>query len=571
MHQLGGSNIDNGLAITTNNVCDVFFTGYYTTNSDFDGVVLSSMGGGNDIFFASLDSSGAIRWATNGGGSANDAGNDIAYDAFGNRVLATGYVGSSVGSTFGSYSFTGAHNGYLVAFSEGACQVKGNVYRDNNNNGINDIGDQLLPNIMVRVTPGPLWTNASYTGLYNLYTGVGNFTLDLPNLPAYYVQTGSVTQSANFTAFGQVDAGNDFGLFATANINDLSITITPMHTRLRDSTTAGFYITYRDVGTTIISGAQVDFTYNPLINFVVSQPAPTTTASGSVSWIVPTLYPGDVGQIVAYLEVPGLTLGSYETFTTLISHPLVEQTPLNNVDSISLLVVNAFDPNLKVVFPVGDVTPAQVSAGMDLDYTIHFQNTGNDTAYFVRLIDTLSMNVDLGSFEWVAESHPSQWHIDGNRVLTVDFNNINLVDSLHNETMSHGFFRFKIAALNTLANGDRITNAADIFFDFNPAVRTNTTVTQVLDPVSVYAPQGETQLRVYPVPAHETVYFSWKTSGNHHAQVELLDAYGRIFGQADLDQNGGSIDLSQLSAGMYIYRVKEKGRILETGKLVVGR
>ncbi|HEX2900897.1 MAG TPA: T9SS type A sorting domain-containing protein, partial [Bacteroidia bacterium] len=91
------------------------------------------------------------------------------------------------------------------------------------------------------------------------------------------------------------------------------------------------------------------------------------------------------------------------------------------------------------------------------------------------------------------------------------------------------------------------------------------------DPLSVFAPTGEALLRVYPVPAREILRFSWKSNENHDAELVLLDTYGRVCGQTELNNLGGSLDVSQLAAGMYLYRVSKQGNVLETGKIVVAR
>jgi hypothetical protein len=66
-------------------------------------------------------------------------------------------------------------------------------------------------------------------------------------------------------------------------------------------------------------------------------------------------------------------------------------------------------------------------------------------------------------------------------VLTFTFANINLPDSNRNEPASHGYLKFSIAPLAAVAQGTRIENSADIFFDYNEPVRTNTAFTTVYD------------------------------------------------------------------------------------------
>ena len=50
-------------------------------------------------------------------------------------------------------------------------------------------------------------------------------------------------------------------------------------------------------------------------------------------------------------------------------------------------------------------------------------------------------------------------------------------DSTTNEPESHGYIKFKINPQEDLTLGTQVENFADIFFDFNDPIRTNTTLT----------------------------------------------------------------------------------------------
>ena len=54
---------------------------------------------------------------------------------------------------------------------------------------------------------------------------------------------------------------------------------------------------------------------------------------------------------------------------------------------------------------------------------------------------------------------------------------INLPDSTSNEPESHGYIKFKVSPQADMVEGTQVENFADIFFDFNDPIRTNTTLT----------------------------------------------------------------------------------------------
>lgn len=115
--------------------------------------------------------------------------------------------------------------------------------------------------------------------------------------------------------------------------------------------------------------------------------------------------------------------------------------------------------------------------GTQLDYTINFENLGNDTAFNIHIMDTLSDNVDPNSFVMTASSHRASSSLltgtNGKRIIRFEFPDINLADSSHKES-NKGFVKFNINAKTGLAPLTQIENRAGIYFDINPVVMTNT-------------------------------------------------------------------------------------------------
>ena len=116
------------------------------------------------------------------------------------------------------------------------------------------------------------------------------------------------------------------------------------------------------------------------------------------------------------------------------------------------------------------------------EYTIRFQNTGTSNAINVRLEDSLSAYVDLTTFEFISASHTNQWYLQNGKLI-VRYDNIRLPDSGSNLESSTGYFKYRIRINNNLLLHDSILNFADIYFDFNAPVRTNTVITKVICPV----------------------------------------------------------------------------------------
>ena len=199
--------------------------------------------------------------------------------------------------------------------------------------------------------------------------------------------------------------------------------------------------------------------------------------------------------------------GCTATLADVVSKGFVNQLPQDDTEpevSIQCLPIrDSYDPNDKQVLPVGTTAQHFTPTDAELQYQIRFQNTGTDTAYTVTVIDTLSDNLDIATLQIGAASHKYQFNVSGKGkpVLTWTFNNINLPDSTKDKLKSNGFISFSIKAKTGLAAQTKIENYADIIFDFNDPVRTNTTFNVMYDvpPVVVSAVKLD-EKAVIPLP-----------------------------------------------------------------------
>ena len=151
-------------------------------------------------------------------------------------------------------------------------------------------------------------------------------------------------------------------------------------------------------------------------------------------------------------------------------------------DQLCVELRGAYDPNIKVPFPEGQEPIGEVPAGTWIDFTVHFQNTGNDTAFLVVIRDTLADCLDLNTIRMGGSSHPYEWALFGQRELEVTFDPIALPDSNINVSGSQGFVQYSIRIKEDCAPGTEIRNRAGIYFDFNPVVLTDYTLHTIAKP-----------------------------------------------------------------------------------------
>ena len=148
-----------------------------------------------------------------------------------------------------------------------------------------------------------------------------------------------------------------------------------------------------------------------------------------------------------------------------------------DIDTLDLLVFCAYDPNTKLVFPNGKNGDEEIKLTDDLEYVVHFQNTGSAPAAYVWIIDSISDHLDLNTFQFLNSSHSPDITIDTtNRWILFMHEYIFLPDSASDPLGSHGYIKYRIKPKQTLLPNTEIYNFADIYFDGNAPVRTDTTL-----------------------------------------------------------------------------------------------
>ncbi len=246
-------------------------------------------------------------------------------------------------------------------------------------------------------------------------------------------------------------------------------------------------------------------TFDPVLTYFDAYPPPTSIVGNSITWTnSPALdgYDSNVSYVQFSIPAdPGL-IGTILTHTFSVTQDSTEVSTDNNTTVLTTEITGSYDPNDKQVLPRDFY---HIENDSILDYTIQFQNTGNDTAFTVVVVDTLPLAVDVTTIRFGASSHAYTYTLTGNGILTFTFANILLPDSNTNEPLSHGLVNFKIKPILPLALGQEITNTADIYFDFNDPVRTPDATVVVTDETGVRPVAVPEKLNVFPIPVKNSL------------------------------------------------------------------
>ncbi|WP_276496983.1 DUF7619 domain-containing protein [Pontibacter litorisediminis] len=209
--------------------------------------------------------------------------------------------------------------------------------------------------------------------------------------------------------------------------------------------------------------------------------------------------------------------------STTVTSGLVNLLPTDDeeaeVSEECVPITDSYDPNDKLVTPVGRTAENYTPTNTALKYKIRFQNTGTDVAYRVVVVDTLSEHLDLSTLQMGAASHAHRLEVSGKGrpVLTWTFDNIMLPDSNANEPGSHGYIQFSIKPKAGLPEKTAVENLADIFFDYNSPVRTNTTLNRIYDMPSVV--DEEVRVHLEEVLATPAIAAFAPAAGKYGTQV----------------------------------------------------
>jgi uncharacterized repeat protein (TIGR01451 family) len=280
---------------------------------------------------------------------------------------------------------------------------------------------------------------------------------------------------------------------------------------------------------------------------------PTTVTGSSLTWDLAAMPAyGQYNIAVQFLVPASVPLGVQLLGSSTVTNTLPDAQSSNNSATSITTVTGSFDPNEKVVQPA-DIFFLDLED--HLDYTIRFQNTGTDTAYTVVITDTLSADLDMGSFQNGASSHPCTVDFLGGRVVRWTFANIFLPDSTTNEAASHGFVGFSLKPSPDFPGGEYIENASDIYFDFNDPIHTNTA--SVLAEFSVGAQEQahkEADLTLVPNPASDHLLVTSKDAFIEGLRIVAMD--GRVVERLKLHGTRVNVDVSRLPVGAYLLEVE---------------
>jgi hypothetical protein len=433
-------------------------------------------------------------------------------------------------------------------------EINGNVRLDSNYTGC-DSNDVPIPNLIITTTNGTesLSTLSLNNSFYQLFPDTGDYTTTISSeLPSFF-NVYPNTHSTSFEGYGQTDVA-DFCLQAVGSVDDLSVSFYPLFSDARPGFYSTYQLVYRNTGTSSQSGTvSLEFDDSKL-QFISANENITQINSATLEHGYANLSPFEIRKINLRFYVyppPTTEIDDELEFITTINPVQGDATEDDNVYGLKQTVVGSYDPNDIRVLEGDQILYENIDKY--LHYIIRFQNTGTASAINVSVAHILDPKLDWTTMQLESLSHEGRVEIIDGSAISFIFDDINLPDSTNDEPNSHGYIAFKIKPKADVLVGDIINAVADIYFDYNPPITTNTAQTEIVDNLSVSDVEAQ-RYWIYPNPTTDILHIKSQQNFDH---IRILDINGRTIETISLEglQSTYQLHLESLGTGIYFLEI----------------
>ena len=487
--------------------------------------------------------------------------------------------------------------------------ISGRVYRDFGNDCAFDVGtDFPIGNRMIEVNPGGFLAFTDETGYYSLVVPLGQYTvsqLAITNDP-WAVQSCQPSASYLVDVDG-TSSGNDFALLLVGPPQcDVAVNIVsnglaysapycPSSHPYMLSPCPGVeheYVLVVNVDplstVPVVAGSTLDITLDPAFTIATVSsecsisPVSSSGANQRTIQFDDPLYPGHLCTVK--VRATPTADGPYDTNVLFDDGGLctgVKTASLTENDECSC------DPNDMNVAPPGCGEHGGITGDAVSTYKIRFENLGLGRAHNIYVRDILDADLDVGSLRVVAASHDvTGVQIDAGNKLVISFDGIELPGTFNPQANNKGFVIFMIQPKANLANGTTILNSAQITFDFNDPVVTNTVLNTIQNPPCPATPVDphpalptvNSLSQNHPNPFNPSTTIQYGLVSAEQTTIAVYNVRGELVqtlvdgrlpaGWHTVEWNGRDKRGNPVASGVYLYRMRA-GSFVETKKLVL--
>ena len=328
-------------------------------------------------------------------------------------------------------------------------------------------------------------------------------------------------------------------------------------------------IVYTNNGITPASGT-LTFTKDSMLTITNVSPTGTTPTATGFTYNYTSLAPNEsrfINVSMLVPTIPTVALGNLVTNTATITSTEADVNLNNNSSTLTKTIVGSYDPNDKSEIHGGKISFYTFGADDYLYYTIRFENEGTANATFIRLEDNLDELLDETTIEMISASHSYVLERKNND-LVWKFDYIYLPPKMVNPSASQGYVHFKIKPKTGYQVGTIIPNFADIYFDTNPAIITNTVHTEFVTTLST-TDIAFANFGMYPNPANDFVMIQLSNTSETLSKIVIYDILGKVVStKVNLSTSSLNYTISDLTNGVYFVDIITSNNQKVTKKLV---
>lgn len=617
----GGPSTDFVRGMSFDEMNNIYLTGSHFGITDFDpgpGTFNVSSLGFLAMYILKLDFNGEFLWAKSftGGGPFECYGEEVAIDSLG-FVYVTGVFSDTVDFDPGPGTYNLIANGNFGAFVQ-KLDPNGNLIWVYSNDGIFTEYAHAIS-----IDKGKLITTGSFQEVIDLDPGTNVISYDDIGAWDGYIQilaldtcsyfglmidslTNRTCQSSGFSSGMAFNGTRPYsyywntvpilydsvaifyypGIF-TLHTNDVSgcerermvvihgptiidstdLQINLISTTIRPGAHTYIWLDGFNHGCDTVSGF-IKLILDTLVNYDSATVVPNSISGDTLVWTFSALnYDSLHIKPVIFVTTDTLAAAGDTACFEVIINPLIKDVDTtNNHRTYCFPVMNGYDPNDKQVYPLGECPERYIEKDETITYTIRFQNTGNAEAINIFILDTINENLDFSSILILGSSHQMLVEAHADNVLKFRFDNIYLPDSTSDEPNSHGYVIYEVNALPTAPEGIVISNKAEIYFDFNPPIVTNSVWNTLVDTIVacniMLSNEEYTSIKynvqVYPNPTNGNVTIKTGTLVAEHIRVS--DLSGRTMFSFSPQNTSTDLNLNQIEKGVYLITVTGNGK-----------
>jgi uncharacterized repeat protein (TIGR01451 family) len=433
--------------------------------------------------------------------------------------------------------------------------IQGVFTYDNTLNGC-DTNDPIITDVQLKVNrasiispfftynSAPLSTtffNSAYT-LTPLFENPNYFTVTPPSvtLDLYQATPSNIIQN--------------FCVAPNGTHHDLEVVLLPISDAI-PGMDVNYKIVYKNNGTHSQSG-NINLTFQDnIFDIVIANPNFNNQILNELNWNFTNLQPFETREILVVLNLnsSSATNGSALDFIITATSSTNDENPSDNTFALSQTAIENPTSNSKLCLEGASITTSLV--GEYVHYLIRFQNNINAIVQNITINDFIDSNkFDISSIIPISSSHLYKASIPEfglNNTLVINYKNINLSND--------GYFAFKIKTNSNLFAGDSFSNTAKIYYNTNPPVNTNTTLT-VIGTLGITENENNSSILFYPNPSNNKITFNQTVKSALIYSIE-----GKLI-PVKLENN--QIDVSHLLKGIYLVQFTDENDKSVTQKLI---